>query len=266
MNTSEESYESTLARLADQRPRLASALHQAQRERARRTASLLSGARFKGLDELLRYLDNVTEAFTADPQLSRLAFLVARSVADLETAVEATLSGYSAVAADAMRDVMEIENLLLDFAVNPGHAEEWLTSDEKSRLQKFRPVKVRERLHAAGEPPFTTTAESVDYRAHSESLHVSPREIPVGRKGFSDGDGIEADAGFWEIFEHARRLHLALRRLTSTLQQDTSARRLTDQELGDVEDAWKRTQQMQQIYLALLQASLESHSEAGEGA
>lgn len=73
----------------------------------------MDGARFQGLDELL-------QAFTANPTLHRIARLIHRSRADLETATEAILSGYVAVVADAMRDVMEIENLLLDFAVNPG--------------------------------------------------------------------------------------------------------------------------------------------------
>ena len=164
MNSDGLSYESVLSQLAGERPRLAAALERAEKQRSRRTASLLTGARLKGVEELLQYLDELAEAFRASPQLSRLAFLVARTLADFETAVEATLSGYLAVAADAMRDVMEIENLLLDFAVNPDHIDEWLASDDRTRMRKFMPVKVRERLHAAGQAPFTTSAESIDYR------------------------------------------------------------------------------------------------------
>ncbi|MEU0032122.1 hypothetical protein [Streptomyces sp. NPDC006335] len=264
MSSDDLSYESALARLAGERPRLASALHRAEKRRAQHAASLLTGARFKGLDELLRHLDSVAEAFKTNPQLSQLTFLISRSVADFETAAEATLSGYMAVAADAMRDVMEIENLLLDFAISPGHIEEWLTCDDKTRMSRFMPVVVRKRLHAAGVPPFATTAESVDYKAHSQALHVSPHQFPVARKGFSAGQGMDADAGFWEIFEHARRLHLALRRLTSRLQPDTAVHRLTEQELIDFEDAWQRTQQMQEIYMALIKATLEAQTENGE--
>ena len=62
-----------------------------------------------------------------------MAFLVERAEADFQTAIEATLSGYQGVAADAMRDVMEIECLLLDFAVNGGGADEWLNADESLR-------------------------------------------------------------------------------------------------------------------------------------
>jgi len=265
MNSDGLSYESVLSQLAGERPRLAAALERAEKQRSRRTASLLTGARLKGVEELLQYLDELAEAFRASPQLSRLAFLVARTLADFETAVEATLSGYLAVAADAMRDVMEIENLLLDFAVNPDHIDEWLASDDRTRMRKFMPVKVRERLHAAGQAPFTTSAESIDYRGHSEALHVSPRQYPVARKGFSTGSGVagdlEADSGFWEIFEHGRRLHLALRRLTGVLQPGTPVHELTERSLSDFEDGWERTQQMQQVYLALIEAALKVHAE-----
>ncbi|KIZ17579.1 hypothetical protein [Streptomyces natalensis] len=61
------------------------------------------------------------------PELSKLAFIVERTHADFMTALEATLSGYFSVASDAMRDVLEIQYLLMDFAINPGHADDWLT-------------------------------------------------------------------------------------------------------------------------------------------
>lgn len=256
------SYESVLSRLANDRPRLA-ALARAEKQRTQRTASLSTGARLKGVEELLQYLDDLVEAFRRSPKLSRLAFLLTRALADFETAAEATLSGYLAVAADAMRDVMEIENLLLDFAVSPDHIDEWLTSDDRTRMRKFMPVKVRKRLYAAGQAPFTTSAESIDYRGHSEALHVSPRHYPIAQKGFSTGEGsgdLEADSGFWEIFEHGRRLHLALRQLTGVLQPNTPVHELTERSLSDFEDGWERTQQMQQLYLALIEAALELRS------
>ncbi|MFE9813287.1 hypothetical protein [Streptomyces sp. NPDC005548] len=253
-----------LTQLAGERPRLAAALLQSERQRARHTASLLTGARFKGLDELLRHLDDLVRAFEADSELSRLSFLVARSAADFETAVEATVSGYLAVASDAMRDVMEIENLLLDFAVDPGHIDDWLTADQRTIRNKFSPPAVRKRLHAAGEAPYATTAASLDYQAHSAALHVGPHQHPVAAKGFSADRGWDGDAGFWEIFEHARRLHRAIRRVTNTLAAESAADLLAARELHDVQDAWQRTQEMQAVYLALLTASVEAQLKGGE--
>ncbi len=76
--------------------------------------------------------------------LSRLAFLVTRSAADFETATEATLSGYLSVAVDAMRDVMEIENLLLDFAVSPAHIDEWLAAGVSQAFRQGVELRGRE--------------------------------------------------------------------------------------------------------------------------
>lgn len=64
-----------------------------------------AAGRLAGL-HLRHHLDELLQAFIADPTLRRIAFLIHRSRADLETAMEATLSGYIAVAADAMRDIL----------------------------------------------------------------------------------------------------------------------------------------------------------------
>lgn len=250
----EPSYDDTVVRIKESAPRLALALQQAQQQRTRRSTGLVGGARFKGIEELLEHLIALSERFASDQALNRLAFLVQRARADLETATEATLSGYVAVAADAMRDVMEIENLLLDFAVAPDHIDEWLTGDRKALVGKFAPARIRDRLHAAGEGQYAHSAESIDYRAHSAALHVSPYRDSVANRGFSTEQGWGGDAGFWEIFEHNRRLLRATQRLTGSLAPGSPADQLANRKLPDVEDAWERTQEMQAVYIALLTA------------
>jgi hypothetical protein len=245
-------------------PRLAITLQRAEQQRSQRTASLVRGARFKGIDELLCHLDGLVRAFADDPALRRIAFLIHRSRADFETATEASLSGYVSVAADAMRDVMEIENLLLDFATNPSHIDAWLTADRKTLLNKFGAATVRKRLHASGEGRYATTAESVDYRAHSAVLHVGPHMNPITERGLSIEPGWDSDGGFWEIFEHARRLLLAIQRLASALTPRSETHQLASQELSNVQDAWKRTQEMQVMYIALLEAIAETQTEEDE--
>ena len=223
----------------------------------------MSGARFKGLDQLLHHLDELVQAFTADPTLRRIAFLIHRSRADMETATEATLSGYVAVVGDAMRDVMEIENLLLDFAVNPAHIDEWLTANWKTIVVKFGAARVRDRLHAAGEGSYSTTAESAAcYHAHSALLHVGPHGDPsLVPRGFATENEWASDAGFWEIFEHARRLLHAIKRVAGVLTPGSAVHEIAGQELTDVQDAWRRTQEMQGIYVALLKAIEKTRTE-----
>lgn len=266
MTSASSSYDAALAELATRLPHLAAALRRAEQHRARCTASRMSGARFKGLDQLLRHLDELLQAFTANPTLHRIARLIHRGRADLETATEATLSGYVAVVADAMRDVMEIENLLLDFTVNPAHIDEWLTADPKTLRSKFGAARIRDRLHAAGEGRYSTTAESADYcyRAHSAALHVGPHDLSLLPRGFATENKWASDAGFWEIFEHARRLLRAIQRLTGVLTPGSAVDEIARQELTDVQDAWRRTQEMQWIYVALLKAIEKTQTEEGD--
>lgn len=266
MSSADSSYGTKLVELGRSVPRLAAALQQAERHRTERVAALVGGARFRGLDELLRHLDELFHAFNADPIFRRISFLIDRSRADVETAIESILSGYLAVAADVMRDVMEIQNLLLDFAVNPAHIDEWLTAEDgRTGLGKFRAARVRNRLHAAGEEPYATTSESPYYRSHSEAMHVNPRQ--EHRRGFSTKHYLwHGDEGFWDLFEHTGPLKHAIQRLTGALAPGSAADQLVSQHLSDVEEAWQRTQDMKAIHLALLEAIAKTQAEDEETA
>lgn len=255
-------YAKALDELASSRPRVARALFEAERLRVERLRLYLPGQRLAGLEELFVYLEAVREAYTAEDGLSKLAFLITRAIADFETALEATLSGYQGVAADAMRDVMEIEYLLLDFAAHPEHADEWLTCDRRPRLRKFAPAKIRARLSAAGLPPFSDEGwEPVDYQAHSESLHVTPDPPVVGARGIEShpDESFLADAGFMEMFEHAWRLLQALELLRITRKgEPLSFEPLTP--MDDFFDARARTGEM----LLLVTATLEAPAVLGK--
>jgi hypothetical protein len=210
----------------------------------------------KGIEQLLGYLDLVANAFSGEAALRPLVPLIERSRADFTTALEATLSGYLAVATDAMRDVMEIEYLLLLFAIDHQKLDEWLAATSNELRRNFIPVLIRQRLNAAGEPPFRTSAESVDYRGHSETLHVTPRPQWPIRRGFSSDQGWSGDLGFWELFEHARRLNHAIKRFTKASSASPAVRKVVRARLKDFQDGWKRTQEMQAVFMALVEASI----------
>lgn len=260
-------YEDVLAELAKRYPRLHAPLGAANKSRAATLESLLGGARLRGLDELLRHLETVAEAFEGggDP-LDRIAFLVRRALSDFEVALEATLSALVSVAHEAMRDVMEIELLLLDFASELDRIEQWLTLPAKERRQTFQPAVLRKRLKTAGIGRYAGAGKrDPDYAAHSEALHVSPRKL-VFAKGVQpeDDGGFLRDSGFWEIFEHARRLLFAIDQLRGRfpgVAWDTVA--ATD-DLAAFISAWERTQEMQAIFLAIWQAGAEVGAEDDE--
>ncbi|MEV5753742.1 hypothetical protein AB0L00_38480 [Actinoallomurus sp. NPDC052308] len=262
-------YDETLQQLADERPRLAAILQTAENRRARQAAALRRGKRLHGVDELLTRLDGLAETFRSDPNLAKLTFLIRRCIADFESAAETTLSGYIALAHDAMRDVMEIEYLIRDFVHHPDNIDAWLTADDRTLRREFSAVRVRERLHAAQDPSFKTSAESMDYRGHSQSLHVRPRSIFLPQNGYldpkHDPGGFGSDSGYWEIFEHARRLLDALCSLTGKLAPGSAADRLANEGTPAVKEAWQRTQQTQTVFMALIEAASETQRNSVDG-
>jgi hypothetical protein len=142
----EPTYQQSLATLAESKPLIAQALTAAERRRVERLSRYLPGMRLQGLAQLFAYLDAALASYRSAADLADLAPLVSRVRSDFETALEATLSGYQGVASDAMRDVMEIEYLLLDFVAESGHSEEWLRANRRTRLRDFSPAALRERL------------------------------------------------------------------------------------------------------------------------
>ncbi|MFB1298726.1 hypothetical protein ACAG24_024770 [Mycobacterium sp. pW049] len=246
------SYQASLTALEASKPRIASALRKADARRAERLAGYLDGMRLRGLEQLYAYLDAAVKSYASLPAIADLAFLVGRVRADFQTALEATLSGYQSVAGDAMRDVMEIEALLLDFAANPSNAQEWLEADRARRWAKYRPEKVRNRLSAAGIKPFSDKGfEPLDYWAHSTALHVTPTESAMTARGpeAEDPTGLLADVGFVEMFEHGNRIMTAIELLrVVALGAPDDYQPLTPRD--DFDDAYARTNQMQIMMVA----------------
>jgi hypothetical protein len=251
-------YATVLEQLESNRPRLAAKLAAAEKMRAARTALMMDGVRFHGLDELLGRLDRAAEAWEKDAELRAVAFLVRRATADFETAIEAGISGYPSVASDAMRDVMEIELLFLDFTLDGSKIDRWL-HDRSVRRREFKPVQVRERTKLLHEIA-SASGVSDDYAAHSESLHVAPsRGFPFEEKGHVAADDIlTLDFSFIEIFEHARRFGNALVLLAGFLSPESPAKDATGGTLPALTLALERTREIQTRFLKVLRELADS--------
>jgi hypothetical protein len=262
----QRTYPQLLAVLGESKPRVAQALRQADARRTERLAGYLGGMRLRGLEQLHTYLDAAAESYASLPKIADLAFLINRVRADFETALEATFSGYQGVASDAMRDVMEIEGLLLDFAATPGNAQEWLSSDRRLRMQKYGPAQVRERLKGAGVKPYSDEGfEPLDYRAHSEALHVVPLRSSLSGRGPEPAEEplpFLADLGFIEMFEHGDRILTAIELLrVVALEDPKDYQPLTPRD--DFNDAYARTNQMQVMMIALITGPQVLHATLG---
>jgi len=211
------------------------------------------------VNELLVALDDlVVELATGAP----IKILMERARADFEVGVETLFSGILSSAIDAMRDVMEIELLLLDFTATPENADRWLHADNTERWNKFRPGAIRKRLTAWGR----ISANSADYEAHSATLHPSPIRGPFMARGLRSDqrETFGVDAGFWELFGHAGALLRALVPYLATIGRSDLQDRLSPEALPMFSDAFDRTREMQEIYLAMLQAAVDTRREESE--
>ncbi|WP_030651378.1 MULTISPECIES: hypothetical protein [Streptomyces] len=247
--TDKTTYLSLVKQMAeDGAPIAALALATADARRRQNLKRLAGDIRFAGINELLVRLSGIGKAFSETPELSRITFMVQRAHADFMTALEATLSGYFSVASDAMRDVLEIQYLLMDFAINPDHAEEWLTTDEKGRMKDFSPAAVRRRLQAAGVVNFGDRAVSMDYKGHSMALHVSPVRL------LNSADGIVAqhswlnEAGFWEIFDHGHGLMEGLTLLVDRLVPGSRAADIVGRDLKTFDEARGKAHELMRLW------------------
>jgi hypothetical protein len=249
------------AALLGRTPLLAKDLQKISGFRAMMLKAYAPGVRLEGLDDLLAYLDLAHAAYDSDTALALSSRLIRRARADFVMALDAALAGLVAVAADCMRDVLEIEMLLLDFATDPSANRRWLDATDSERRRRWAPGAVRKRLREASVDVFTTSAEGEDYKAHSLALHVNPHEPLIGRRGQVTSPW-EVDAAFWDIFEHGARLVTAIEVLRAVRWRDG----LHVPELHDLKRfnrARDRVHETQETYFAVIEGTSKLTEELG---
>ena len=120
INKSELPFADLLPQVAEEIPHIVEVLQRAQNNRTKVLNAKARGVRLAGLNQWLGYLKELEAAFL-DPRLEPLRFLLVRIRMNYDAAIEATLTGMPSVVNDLMRDVMEIELLLQDFAATPAN-------------------------------------------------------------------------------------------------------------------------------------------------
>lgn len=197
-----------------------------------------------GFDQVLLQCSQLNAYFDGTKQLKLIAFLVRRAQADIEIAIEALLVGRQALVSDAMRDVMEIEMLLRDFAARPSSIADWVSADERTLRNRFSPKEIRRRLANDLYPgKGFDLPEADEYAVHSSVLHPSPhgnahqekqRDATMhdGRVLFESG----------EVLEHAIRLFVACDALIDAMGPTSAGRPPTHRDLDlltRARDEWR---------------------------
>jgi hypothetical protein len=188
-------------------PLVGSVLWRAHENRIQNLSSQNARERIAGIEELLVYLESCAEVARKHTHLLPIAFLIDRARGDFDTAIEAALTGMQSAVFDAMRDVMEIGLLLEDFAHDADRISLWLAGESKN---KFLPVKLRERkAKRLGLGSVQELPDSIDYKGHSETLHVIPRRSIFSEKGVL-APQVGSDSVYWEMYFHGRELAATL--------------------------------------------------------
>lgn len=215
----EPQYSTMLRAVGRECSSLARILTRAEGNRAIRLKALsTTGRQLRSLDEILTYTAELERWFLSEPKVSRIAFLLHRAHGDFATAIESFLSGFHKTVLDSMRDVMEIEFLFRDFAIDSCHIGEWLTASEKTRNDKFRPAVLRQRHAASKGQTAPNMPEAADYKGHSGLVHVVPYENPI--VWATPGEALDALGSLvclYDIFEHADRLFVVVGSLCRSL-------------------------------------------------
>lgn len=158
---------------------------------------------FKGIDEILRFIQAFQQAFLDTAELEPIAFLLQRLIDDFRAVVELCLSGLQSAAFDTLRDVIEIEHLLRDFFYNSTHIQEWLHARSRVEKHKFEPVQLRRReAKRQGLLNEEELQANADYRNHSQALHVSANVSMSGMRGINRFDEVHSLFPFYDMFFH----------------------------------------------------------------
>jgi hypothetical protein len=165
-------YHATLKRSSKAYPRATDFLMRAERHRSRRWQQFIDPIDLQAIDLLLDYLMSVSQSLEEDANLAGLAFLPERIAGDVKMSLEGILSGYLQIASDSMRDIIETELLIRDFALDTNQIDSWRNASDDVLRRRFQPVHLRQRQANALGCDIKDVPGATDYAAHSKLLHA----------------------------------------------------------------------------------------------
>lgn len=112
-------YHATLRESAKRYPLATNALMLTDRHRPRRWQQFVDFIDLQAVELLLGFLASTSDLLASNSETCELHFLSTRVADDVRMALEGLLSGYLQISSDAMRDAMETELYIRDFALDP---------------------------------------------------------------------------------------------------------------------------------------------------
>lgn len=260
-------YEEQIAGLSARCPELGRVLRAHAAARSRLLSAYSHGARLRGLEQLLCRLAEIEAAMRERAVAPQVCDLIGRARGAFGVAIEATFSGLCQVSNNAMREVMEIECLLWDFAIRPAGMAEWSTATRRELKRRWQPRHLRDRYQRwAREHGRDVPVSDADYDAHSAALHVGPHRLPLHE---SDGLGHDQhawaiDGCFWEMFYHAKGLLTGIVALAHAATPEDRAW-ADSTNMCDFEEACRRTSGMRQAVISIMDPGCADPGRAATG-
>ena len=247
----DQNYRDLLADAKKVLPRVGAALASTNAAREWNLRGYARGARLRGLEQFYEYLEKSEHLLAESMWAKDFAFLIRRVRTDFDVALESTLSGHISSTFEAMRDVLEIELLLRDFTAFPDHASEWLSASDRDRSKRFRPAELRRRQRNIRH--HWSESDESDYRGHSMALHVTPSHAPFNTKRSGAQTLFGVDMGFWDMFDHARRIVMVLDAMFTERQIGPKPVSDPNRDLSALKAGWACTLHIQKIFTSLLE-------------
>ena len=170
-------YHAALKEVSDSYPLATEGLMRADRHRLRRWQQFLDSVDLEAINSLLGYLISSSSSLDEAGENNDLSFLPDRIAGDVRISLEGLMSGHLQTTSDAMRDIIETELLIRDFALDTNQIDKWRNTSNDMLWREFRPALLRRRQAAALGVNHSDLPGAVDYAAHSELLHVGKSRL-----------------------------------------------------------------------------------------
>ena len=111
-------------------------------------------------------------------------------------------------------------------------------------------------------PAMVLFARKLDMPASWVGFLIAAMPLSMVLVMFTDGDiAFSADSGFWEIFEHGRRLLFAIHRLRRKVAPHLRSPWGPERGLRKFRAGWQATQEWQAVFRALIEVAREEAKE-----
>lgn len=131
-------YYAALKAAAECHPLATEGLMRADRHRLRRWQQFIDPVDLEAVNSLFGYLISASQILDKSGDNRDLIFLPERIAGDVRIALDGLVSGYLQTVSDAMRDIIEAELLVRDFALDTSRINKWRSTSKENGVAQAK--------------------------------------------------------------------------------------------------------------------------------